>query len=402
MSRILFVDDEPMILNSMRMRLSRRRPDWDCVYVESAVDALQALQDGPVDVVVTDMRMPGMDGATLLSIVRERYPHTFRIVLSGQMNRDAQLRALPVTHRFLVKPCPPAELEAHIDAALDMHRRLDSPQLADLIGGIRQLPTSPVIYTELSRMIADPNVGVAQISRLVERDPAVAARLLHVANSAFFGVRRQIRTTLEAINWLGVDLVRKLVLSCELGNLAGQSPALRRKVDDLHAHAILTARIASRLVKPEDSGTAATAALLHNLGRLVFALGPPERQAEVDRLVALGLRELPAQEQVYSCTYATAGAFLLNYWGLPLDIVQAVAMHAEPSSAHSRNGLDIAGAVYVASGLAVAAVRYDPHPPPITHTGLDERFLAEAGFEHRVPEWCMLARSQRLAMLEPA
>ena len=312
MNRILFVDDEPMILNSMRMRLSRRRPEWTCVYLESAIDALQALEAGPVDVVVTDMRMPGMDGATLLSIVRERYPHTFRIVLSGQMNRDAQLRALPVTHRFLAKPCPPAELEAHIEAALDVHRRLDNPQLADLIGGSRQLPSSPALYTELTRLIADPNVGVAQIARLVDRDPGVAARLLHVANSAFFGVRRQIRTTLEAINWLGVDLVRKLVLSCELGTIVGQAPSMRRKVEDLHGQAILTARIASRLVSPEISGAAATAALLHNVGQLIFALGPTERQAEVERLVDNGMPELRAQEQVYGCTYATAGAFLLN------------------------------------------------------------------------------------------
>ena len=246
MPRILFVDDEPMILNSMRMRLGRRRPEWDCVYVESGAEALAALTEGPVDVVVTDMRMPGMDGGTLLGIVRERYPHTFRMVLSGQMNRDAQLRALPVTHRFLVKPCLPAQLEAHISAALEMHQRLDNPALADLIGGIRQLPSSPMLYAELTRMIADPNVGVAQISRVVERDAGITARLLHVANSAFFGVRRQIRTTLEAINWLGVDLVRKLVLSCELGQLAAQADLPARLIDDLQTHAILTARIGPR------------------------------------------------------------------------------------------------------------------------------------------------------------
>ena len=114
-------------------------------------------------------------------------------------------------------------------------------------------------------------------------------------------------------------------------------------------------RRASGRVQPEETGTATTAALLHNLGRLVFALGPPERQAEVDRLVALGLRELPAQEQVYSCTYATAGAFLLNYWGLPLDIVQAVAMHADPSPGHSRHG------------PYLSPYNHLPRPPPLAY-----------------------------------
>lgn len=402
MPRILFVDDEPMILNSMRMRLSRRRPEWDCVYVESGADALGALQEGPVDVVVTDMRMPGMDGATLLSVVRERYPHTFRMVLSGQMNRDAQLRALPVTHRFLVKPCLPAELEAHISAALDMHQRLDNPRLADLIGGIRQLPSSPMLYAELTRMIADPKVGVAQISRVVERDSAITARLLHVANSAFFGVRRQIRTTLEAINWLGVDLVRKLVLSCELGQIAAQSDLPAKLIEDMQTHAILTARIASRLVRPELSGTAATAALLHNVGRLIFALAPAEMRARFDVAQSGGAPELRAQKIAFGCDYPTAGAFLLNFWGLPLDIVQAVALHCEPSGADAKDGLDAAGAVYVASNLAQAASRFTPNPPPAHAIGLDQRYLADVGVANRVAEWCLLAGSQRLEMAEPA
>jgi HD-like signal output (HDOD) protein/ActR/RegA family two-component response regulator len=401
MPRILFVDDEPMILNSMRMRLGRRRPEWDCVYVESGAEALAALTEGPVDVVVTDMRMPGMDGGTLLGIVRERYPHTFRMVLSGQMNRDAQLRALPVTHRFLVKPCLPAQLEAHISAALEMHQRLDNPALADLIGGIRQLPSSPMLYAELTRMIADPNVGVAQISRVVERDAGITARLLHVANSAFFGVRRQIRTTLEAINWLGVDLVRKLVLSCELGQLAAQADLPARLIDDLQSHAILTARIASRLVRPELTGTVATAALLHNVGKLIFALAPAEMRARYELATAAGQTELRAQRFAFGCDYPTAGAFLLNYWGLPLDIVQAVALHCEPNAAETAEGIDAPGAVHVASNLAIAAARFDPHTPPLSHTGVDLAYLETAGLSARLSEWCVLARGQRIAMVEP-
>ena len=76
-------------------------------------------------------------------------------------------------------------------------------------------------------------------------------------------------------------------------------------------------------------------------------------------------------------------------------------MHAEPLAGTSRSTLDITNAIYVASGLAAAAVRFDPYPPPVSQTGLDPRYLDLTGFAERVPDWCLLARSQRLAMLEP-
>ena len=399
MPRILFVDDEPMILNSLRLRFKRKRPDWDCTFAPDALDALDALDSGPFDVIVTDMRMPGMDGATLLGIVRERHPQTFRVVLSGQMSRAAQLRALPVTHRFHAKPCVPAELEQTIEQAIELRQELSNEAIAKVVGRLIRLPAAPTVYRETTRMMADERVGLSAIARAVDKDPAIAARLLHVANSAFFGVRRQIRSSLEALNWLGVDLTRKLVLSSELATTFAGCDS-RQFIESIQSHAHLTARIASRLVPASESRLVSTAALLHEVGRLVIASGDRDDVARIREAESRTDDICAAEHEVLGFTHAQVGAYLLNLWGLPLDIVDTVANHHEPGLPERGRDLTPAGAVYIASELARAAARRSPYAPDPRSLRLSSKWLRGMGVEFQLHEWCLLANHQRGLMEE--
>lgn len=393
MPRILFVDDEPMILNSLRLRFSRRHPGWDCSFASDGLEAAALVEERAFDVVVTDMRMPGMDGATLLGIVRERRPQTFRVVLSAQMSRDAQLRALPVTHRFHHKPCMPAELEETIEQALQLSQQLDDEAIAAVVGGLQRLPAAPRLYAEITRMMVDHRVGLNQIARTVDQDPAMAARLLHVANSAFFGIRRQIRTSIEALNWLGVDLTRKLVLSSELAVTFGTGPA-RRLTDEVQAHATLTARIASRLVPPAKARVVSSAALLHEVGRLVIAHGAPDLALRIEAECTRGQELCAAERTVLGVTHAEVGAYLLNLWGLPLDIVEAVARHHAPGRSSRPGELTPAGAIYVASELAITARQRSPYAADPRKLRLDSSWLRAMGMDLKLHEWCLLANHQ--------
>lgn len=412
MSRILFVDDEKMILGSLRLHFQREQPDWDCSFVDNGFDALDAMAAEPFDVVVTDMRMPGMDGATLLGIVRERHPQTFRMVLSAQTSQEAQLRALPVMHRFHHKTGVMKELTDSIVQALELRQQFQAPAIGRVIGGLQRLPTAPDVYSDISRMMADENVGLNRIAETIQRDPATTLRLLHVANSAFFGVGRQIHSTLEALNWLGVDLTRRLVLSSELASVfGGRGGASRRFVEEVQTHAHLTARIASRLLPPERStptrgrlkekrsSSLATAGLLHEVGRLVIANLVPEAHQRVMNADRGGAALCDAEEAELGFNHAQAGAYLLNLWGLPLDIVDAVAHHHKPPRGVSGQ-LTNAGAIYVSSALARAAMRRAPYAPHPRRLDLDPTWLREAGVDVKLPEWCVLASHQQTQMEE--
>ncbi len=119
--RILFVDDEPMLLDAMRRLLRAKRPAWEVACAASGERALALLDAGSFDVVVSDMRMPGLDGASLLRLVRERQPQALRIVLSGFADEEASFRAAGVAHQCVAKPCSIASLEEVFQQAEALH-----------------------------------------------------------------------------------------------------------------------------------------------------------------------------------------------------------------------------------------------------------------------------------------
>ena len=164
MTRLMFVDDEPFVLDALRRLLNRRRPDWDLAFAESGADALDEMKGKQFDVVVTDMRMPGMDGAELLDRVREHDPGIVRVILSGQSDRDAALRAVKVAHQFLAKPFDPPELEVALDRICGLNKLLLDPALRDLVGGVTSLPSTPRIYSMLVEQLSRPETSLDEVS----------------------------------------------------------------------------------------------------------------------------------------------------------------------------------------------------------------------------------------------
>ncbi|MBC8317540.1 MAG: response regulator [Desulfobulbaceae bacterium] len=119
--RILFVDDEPNILVGLRRMLRSLRKEIDMEFAESGKEALQVMSKASFDVVVSDMRMPGMDGAELLTEVRRLYPDTIRIILSGYAAAEAIMRTETIVHQFLHKPCEPQNIKDTLLRSCQLH-----------------------------------------------------------------------------------------------------------------------------------------------------------------------------------------------------------------------------------------------------------------------------------------
>jgi DNA-binding NtrC family response regulator len=157
---ILRVDDEPRVVDSMAVHLRR---GYQVLTAHGGQSALQILKEkGATAVIVSDMRMPGMDGAALLKHVKHLYPETTRILLTGEPGRDAAISAINEGQifRFLTKPCPPDQLRAAIDAGVIHHRlqRAERVLLQEtLIGCIKALVdilaiTNPVAFGRATRV----------------------------------------------------------------------------------------------------------------------------------------------------------------------------------------------------------------------------------------------------------
>lgn len=328
--RILFVDDEPKILNGLRRIILESDQDWDAEFVTSGKAALECLSQSEFDVVVSDMRMPSMDGAELLQRVQSLHPNIVRIVLTGQADEPSALKALRVAHQFLMKPFDADTFLKVIERTHSIERLLAEKSLRDAIGGIEGLPAVPKLYQQLAEELAGPDVDTRRVATIIGQDAGISAKILQLANSAFFAPRANLSDVALAVSHLGTNVIKNLVLGVELFD-AGmkRSPRLTRFAERLQATSIDLARICSILTRGTPlHQDAFTGGLLLDIGQLALAMIN-------DRWIDTSTSDttcsvLERERAEFGATHADVGAFLLGIWGLPFSVVEAVATHHEP------------------------------------------------------------------------
>jgi putative nucleotidyltransferase with HDIG domain len=351
-ARILFVDDEPRVLDGLKRMLHGQRQEWSMDFAPGAPAALELLGQREYDVILTDMRMPGMDGAALLTEVAARYPATIRVVLSGQTDDAAALRAMPVAHQFLMKPCDVETLRTVISRTTRLRGLLGDPVLREVAGEIDSLPPVPGTYLALGRLLGASSTSISDIADTVSRDPALTAKLLQVVNSSFFGQRREISSVSHACTLLGTGLIRSIVLARELytDGLWRRCPAAL--IESECDHAVAVAGLARAMqVDAAQAEAAVAAGLLHDVGKLIMATRDP-RFAMTEREESLRSRRPVAELEMarLGVSHAEVGAYLLGLWGLPHGVVEAVAYHHSPNHGATPPSR-VAAAVHVADAL---------------------------------------------------
>jgi len=389
-SRVLFVDDEPSILDALRDRLRGYRHEWDMVFAASGAAALRELERAPFQVVVSDMRMPEMDGADFLSQVKQRFPACARIVLSGHAEREAVIKALPVAHQFLNKPCDVEVLRAVVKRACGLQHVLENEQLREAVGKLHKLPSVPQTYWELTQAAARPDVTIAEIAAVVTRDPAMSVKVLQLVNSSYFGLARSLTSVQQAVAYLGIDLLKALALVVNAFGTEGGRLVRGMSLEIVQRHSVLTAKVAKEIVPdPKVQPDIGTAAMIHDIGKIVLALAMPEPYAHVVDTVLRDERSFaPVESEQLGVTHAEVGAFLLGAWGLPLSIVEAVAFHHRPSEVHSGD-VRLLMAVHVGNALIDGLEQGSCGTPE----GLDIEFIERLGLTHEVPRWTQIAQT---------
>jgi len=388
-TRILFVDDEPNVLSALRRMFHDMRGEWEMAFVSDARDGLALLAEQPCDVVVADMRMPGMDGATFLRESQTICPGAIRIVLSGHSDRDMILQTVRPAHQFLPKPCQPEELKAVITRGLALREVFLDDRVKDVVARIDRLPTVPRLYTALVDELGKPEPSVREVSGLIAQDVGMAAGILKLVNSAFFGLRVHVSSPAHAVNLLGLDIVTSLVLTVGLFDRFNKDAFRDFDLEKLWRHSLSTGRLARVIstlegVAVPQQEQCCIAGLLHDVGKLVMATNFPEAYATVIAGCQQGQGTiLDMERQVFGASHAEVGAYLLGLWGVDDAVVRAVYLHHEPGR-DQRAGFSTLAAVH-------AANRFE-HELVVIHQGyainpLDELFLAASGLSDRQPVW---------------
>lgn len=407
MTRIIFVDDETRVLDGIRRLLYPMRTEWQMSFASSGSEALEIMARDPFDMIVTDVRMPGMDGTELLSRVKELYPGVARIVLSGQSDRDLTLKSAVCAHQYLSKPCDAESLKLTIARAGALKATFTDPALQVLVSGAGTLPSIPHLYLELMNKLEDPDGCAQDVANIIAKDTAMTAKILQLSNSAFFGLRRRMSDPRDAVLYLGLDTLKALALSVKVFSQFIVRPLSRFSIDDLGKHTILTGILARKIaiaegLSKQEVEDSFMAGLLHDIGKLVLVTAAPEKYEEAMRFAEVNsVNRRDAERRIFGTTHSEIGTYLLWLWGLPDSVVEAVAYHHAPGSCPARR-LGPLTAVHAANVLAHESSTIAGVPLHGSNTAeMDMEYLDHLGLAARVPLWRTLieqaAREQKAA-----
>lgn len=387
--RILFVDDEPNILKGLQRSLRPFRIYWDMEFAEGAVNALAMMEQQAFDVIVSDMQMPGMDGAALLKIVQEKFPMMARIILSGHSDQEMTMKSVKTAHQYLSKPCEKETLITAITRTLGLKTLLNKKPLQTLLGKIQTMPSMPALYARIMDAVKDPGISIADIGQIIEKDMGMTAKLLQLVNSSFFSIPRHIGSAREALDLLGLDVVKTLVLSIDVFSRSNYAISVI-PVKKIHAHCLKTGDIALKIaglekMSREKSENAMMASFLHDLGKLLLAEYFPDDYTSAIRMQKENsIKIQDAEKEIFGVTHAEVGAYLLGLWGLPESIIAGIAYHHSPSVFVGKE-LEICGLIHIAELMAyheeLMPGRWD------RLNGIDAAYVDSIGLSGKISLW---------------
>ncbi|MBU1229768.1 MAG: HDOD domain-containing protein [Proteobacteria bacterium] len=384
MRTVLFVDDEPILLMGLKRIFRRMGVSWDMHFASDPREALEFMAGQHVDAIVTDLTMPGLDGAELLRRVMRLHPDTVRFLLSGYSEEEILGRSLAPAHQFFTKPCEEARLVEALEQAMDARAYVTNPLVLEKIG----LPLLPgiarLVAFELDKEIPD----IEEIAAIVARDASMGAAVLELVRATASGPGSPADSPRQAVLALGKDVILSAMLFTFLFQRFEATGVRSYSLPMLKDHCLRTAGIARAVARNMGLDRAAadfaySAALLHDVGKLLLdVLYATECQVIMEEVRASRSRVSEAESRHLGLTHAQVGAYLLGLLGLPEPVVRAVARHH--AGARAPKAFHLEDAVYFANVLDHSLFVFNesyarPEPDP-------ER-LAAAGGAQRFAKW---------------
>lgn len=385
MMRVMFVDDEPNVLNGIRRILRPLRDEWHMEFETDGQAALESLADSPCEVIVSDMKMPGMDGAKFLTAVKKAHPRSIRIALSGETDSNMIYRCVQNAHQYIAKPCDPDALVSTVQRAFRLRGLMHDEALEKVIAELSSLPSLPEAYNKIMQELQSEDPSLQKIAKIVESDVAMTAKILQLVNSAFFGLARHLSSPSEAATYLGVDVLKSLVLTTGVFSQFEENSIEAATLQSIWGQSMQVGALAKKIMQSESSDKlsadyAMMGGLLSEVGRLVFASSYPEKFVEINKTMAAeGKTDIEVEREIIGHCHPEVGAYLIGLWGLPNPVVECVAFHHEPAECVDAGFIPMT-AVHAASSI-VAAKGGDTLP------GLDHDYLEQLGLTAKIPKW---------------
>lgn len=342
-----------------------------------------------MDVIISDMKMPEMDGSQLLAEVKQRHPHIVRLILSGHVEQETTLHSIQFAHQCLSKPCDVELLKQTLAKLFSLRDILSDDAIKKIVSQIESLPSLPSIYTEIMAEMQSDDPSIKNVGVIIGRDVSMTAKILQVVNSVFFGLPQKIGNPQQAVMLLGLEAIKSLVLSVKIFSEFSHKEYSWFNIDAIFNHSISVSTYAKAIVKREQMhhdliNYSLMAGLLHDLGKLILATNFKDTYQQVlteSRNSDHKLWEL--EHETFGTSHAEIGAYLMGLWNLENPIIEAIAFHHCPSKSVSSQ-LGLLTAVHVANALDHEADYPQDQEMELQY---DPEYLDRLGVSDRITEW---------------
>lgn len=398
--KILFIDPYAAFV-TWSGELSRQGCDWQIIRSDDIHAALELFEQTAFDAIIVASISSFERDLGILRQAGAIRPRTVRILLSAPLSATKLAKALDVTHRSVFQGSAASDIIAAVEQTVTVTQRLYRDKVVRSFAAFRQLPSPPAIYRELNDALNSERASNRDIAGIVERDPALAVRILRLVNSSYFGLGRQVNNLTEALTLLGLRTVRGLALS---GHLSAHYPDggswTAFSFERMNQRALSVARLAREICKPYGQGSvlmdqAFLAGLLLDIGMLMLAAEQGGGYIKVMRFAARKQLSLCAVEQMaYGVTHAELGAYLLNMWNISPQVVEAVQLHHTPDDSAS-DSFSPLSAVHIADALLPSV---DNEFNLDLSSALSTAHVERIGAQLYLPTWKMQANAYRLRM----
>jgi putative nucleotidyltransferase with HDIG domain len=335
---VLFVGEDQPLWQEFSAQTRDPASGWAGIFARTQAEALDLIQHIAFNAAVADVQLMDSNGLEVLEEITERQPNCFTVVLSDFADTGSTLQCIGAGHHHLVKPCEATSLLRLLNREGQYRLSLPGAASRSLISQMKRVPSPPTIYLQVVAELQSNDASVEKVGDIISQDPAIAAKVMQLANSAVFGLHLQVLEPVEAVMYLGLTTTQSLVLLAHTFATFDHARLSGFSVQALWAHSLLTGRHARELASKQSAGQEViaqsfTAGLLHDLGKLLLAANLPEQLGKAMALAKS--RPCPlvdAELEVVGASHAEIGASLLDIWGLPEPIVEAVALHHHPAS----------------------------------------------------------------------
>jgi HD-like signal output (HDOD) protein len=377
--RVAFVDDEAAILTNLRRTMLAMLDEWEMAFFINGTDLLRRLETDAFDVVVADMRMPDMDGSTLLDAISKLHPEMMRVILTGPVDNASIFRTVGPAHIYLPKPCDPAALSQAIGRRMALRALMGGSEMTRLLNSIAKLPSAPGLFLALVAELRSPRSSTATVAGIIARDVAMTAELLKLTNSSYFSTSTTVSAPLQAVRILGLEIVQTLVLQLGIFRQFQGDDEMTRQIEQINAYSQALGELAERIALAAGEAdsvakAAHCAALLSAIGSLVLL---NEKRSDYVAALEICGPERPLHEveaTKFGADHTLIGAYLLGLWGFSDAIIEAIAYSGRPSQC-------VSAVNPVLTALHVARAVGPPFPLLPKHRALplvlDQVYLAD-------------------------